>query len=128
MSIHSTISKKYNIRMKQSYYSKIERGIVEPPLRTLYAIADYFGVNITHFFDPPDIEQHDKLHYILHNPSLYSLLVELEAEAGPKKAAEYLKVSLKLLLDMLSEFKDKSSTLKPLPIDNQRKRQIKAKK
>ncbi len=119
MAIHSKIAKKYNIRMKQSHYSKIERGVAAPPLRTLFAIADYFGVSILDFFDPPEAERDSKLHYILHNPPLHSLLLELEERSGPQKAAQYLKLLISMLLEMLQE--SNASAIQDLQAANRKK-------
>ena len=52
MTIAHEIRSRYNVKIDPSYLSRMERGKVEIPLRTLYALADYFKVSPGCLIDP----------------------------------------------------------------------------
>ncbi|MCB1308443.1 MAG: helix-turn-helix transcriptional regulator [Leptospiraceae bacterium] len=45
MRIAATIRERYGVKLDQSYLSRMERGESEVPLRTLFALADFFEVD-----------------------------------------------------------------------------------
>ncbi len=106
MAIHEKISKKYNIRLKQSYYSKLERGLVSPPLRTLYALADYFDVNINSLLDPSFLDQgNHSLQVLLQRTELINLMEEFTKLLDVDKAEYYLTSTLRKYIELLKEEK-----------------------
>ena len=109
MDIYEKISRDYNIRLKQSYYSKIERGLASPPLRTLYALADYFEIDFASLFDTQNEESQKYPQYLLQKPELIALLEQFGANMGVEKAAKYLKK----IIQLLSEFSQDVDTVQP---------------
>ena len=84
------IADHYNIRLRQSYYSKIERGLAAPPLRTLYALADYYDTTVCSLFDMPLPEGRTTAREFLQKSKLLFLLEEFVHNVGSEKAERYL--------------------------------------
>lgn len=103
MAIHKEISKKYNVSLSQSSYSKIERGEISAPLATLCALADYFDVDLSYLLDPPVRANRHILKPLLEDPELVDILEKLVAELGNQKTSSYLLTMLGSLLILVKE-------------------------
>ena len=91
MDMHAQqIATNYNVRLQQSYYSKIECGETVPPLRTLYALADYYGTTVCSLLDMPVEEGRATARSFLQKSKVLFLLEELVHNAGDDKAERYL--------------------------------------
>ena len=102
MAIHKKISKIYKIRMNQSYYSKLERGMVSPPIRTILALANYFEVDLNYLLDIPISPKYKNLELLFQEPEFLDVLENFCQEMGIKKAKSYLLSTLKANLNLLS--------------------------
>ena len=107
MSIYEKISRDYNVRLKQSHYSKIERGLASPPLRTLFALADYFEVEIVSLFETQNKKGEQYPQYLLQKPDLIAILEQFGSNLGIEKAAKYLKK----MVHIFSEFSQDIDTV-----------------
>ena len=50
MRMADQVRNRYGVRLDPSYLSRVERGRAALPMRTLFALADYFGVEPTALF------------------------------------------------------------------------------
>ena len=110
MEVQKKMAKNYNLSLRQSHYSKIERGLVSIPLITLYALADYFKVDMRTLLDPTMSKQEDSLVVFLEEPELLFLTEELIKTVGTKKAARYLSLFIKLSLQLIQERPNKNKS------------------
>ena len=105
MAIHKKISKLYKVPLSQSSYSKIERGEISVPLTTLYALADYFEVDLSYLLDIPNgKKKQNNLNLLLEEVELTDLLEEFTQKLGVGQASNYLISMLESLLDLLQKY------------------------
>ena len=108
MGVAFKIRADYNVKLDPSYLSRIERGKVEIPLRTLFALADYFDVNPLYLLDMEKAEG-DGGEYILEEPDLNDALRKLREKLGEDSAKEYVGKFIKQILAVV----DDSTTPRP---------------
>lgn len=104
MNIARDIRANYGVKIDSSYLSRIERGKTEIPLRTLFALADYFAVHpCTLLENVSSFKKADNIDFISMDPILVQALVELKTKVGEKKAREYLRDHTNSMLRMMHE-------------------------
>ena len=90
MKIAFEIRAKYGVKLDPSYLSRIERGKTEIPLRTLYAISDYFDLKPTYLMDGNQ-DNDRKI-----DPLVESKILDLTKKIGPEKLFDLLNVAEKI--------------------------------
>ena len=117
MAIHKKIAKSYDVSLSQSSYSKIESGKISIPLPTLYALADYFKVDLNYLLDLPTGAESKKpkdLSLLLKEAEFMDLLEELIQEVGLEYASYYLVSGLQSALELLRK-REKFKKLRAAP-------------
>ncbi len=100
MTIAREIRETYGVKIDPSYLSRMERGKAEIPLRTLFALSDYYGVEVATVIDPSAQGDAAGIEYILADPDLVRMLTHLQMELGDQNARHHLKRSIEQLLEL----------------------------
>ena len=103
MNIAHNLRADYNIKIDPSYLSRIERGRVEIPLRTLFAIADFFAVAPAELIDPGAGGIPTGTEFVLKDPDISGELAALSESLGEERARAYLRRFLEQILSMLND-------------------------
>ena len=99
MTIAYDIRERFGVKIDPSYLSRMERGKTEIPLRTLFALAQYYDVSLPLLLDPSMNGEAYDLEFIYIDPDLHRLMATLRNELGEQQARVYLKRCIELLLD-----------------------------
>ena len=100
MTIAREIRERYGVKIDPSYLSRMERGKAEIPLRTLFALADYYEVEVASLLDPSTTGDAADIEYILSDPDLVRTLTLLKLELGEPLARHHIKRSIEQLLEL----------------------------
>ena len=111
MKIAHEIRQKYGVKLDPSYLSRIERGKTEIPLRTLFAISDYFGIKPAQLIDFSNVESSRGTEYIFMDPELVQYLSRLRDVLGEENARTHLQDLLKDILKLLEAALPEKSVL-----------------
>ena len=104
MRVAYLIRETYGVKIDPSYLSRIERGRVELPLRTLMAFADYYDVSPAWLLDgDPAAGVPAGLEYIYSSPELVNGLNELRDTVGEDQAKQYMKTLLEHIVNIVGE-------------------------
>lgn len=104
MNIARDIRANYGVKIDSSYLSRIERGKTEIPLRTLFALADYFEVHPCSLLENVSaFKKANNIDFISLDPNLVNVLIELKEKVGEQKAREYLRNHTNSTLTMMRE-------------------------
>lgn len=90
MTIADEVRAAYKVKLNPSYLSKMERGKVAIPLKTLLALADFYQVHPSLWIDPIPDGAGKELAYLFQNPRLVELLATLRELAGEDEAVDML--------------------------------------
>jgi len=110
-SIAHEIRKKYDVKIDPSYLSRMERGKTEIPLRTLFAIADFFDVKPS-FFIGNNQAGPTEASYIFDDPELANDIIILKKILGEKNARKQLKKILELFIALTEDIIPVEKSLK----------------
>ena len=100
MTIAREIRERYGVKIDPSYLSRMERGKAEIPLRTLFALADYYSVEVASLLDPSASGDTADVDYLLTDPDLVKILTHLKLELGENLARHHIKRSIEQLLEL----------------------------
>ena len=104
MNIARDIRAHYGVKIDSSYLSRIERGKTEIPLRTLFALSDYFEVHPAYFLENVSaFKKANDIDYITLDRLLVQVLKEFKDTVGEKKARQHLREHMSSVLTMLQE-------------------------
>ncbi len=106
MTIAREIRERYGVKIDPSYLSRMERGKAEIPLRTLFALADYYEVEVASLLDPSATGDATDIEYILSDPDLVRTLTHLKLELGETLARHHIKRSIEQLLELRKNTRD----------------------
>ncbi len=126
----------YGIKIDPSYLSRIERGKVEIPLRTLFALADFYDVSPGWLIDPEvnravavqvdgdgesiGVSVPPGTEYVLANANLLQDLKTLGTKFGEDTARKYLQDFLSHILSLIrdSGLKNAGENIAPADSDS----------
>lgn len=103
MTIAHEIRTRYNIKIDPSYLSRMERGKVEIPLRTLYALADFFDISLARLIDPELTGNATGVEFLFADRDLLNSLVSLKEILGDNGASQQIKLFIQQILDLITE-------------------------
>ena len=104
MNIARDIRAKYGVKIDSSYLSRIERGKTETPLRTLFALSDYFKVHPSYLLENVSaFKKTNSIDFIATDPPLVQDIIELKGKVGEKKVREFLRTTMKSILGIVRE-------------------------
>jgi transcriptional regulator with XRE-family HTH domain len=104
MNIARDIRAHYGVKIDSSYLSRIERGKTEIPLRTLFALSDYFEVHPAYFLENVSaFKKANDIDYITLDQLLVQDLKQLKETVGEKKARQHLREHMNSILGMIQE-------------------------
>ena len=101
MTIAHEIRTKYGVKIDPSYLSRMERGKAEIPLRTLFAIADYFDVHPAHLIDPSSSGNAAGIDFVFTDPELVENLIRLKNNIGEVNTRYHMKLFAKQVLHLV---------------------------
>ncbi len=105
MTIAREIRERYGVKIDPSYLSRMERGKAEIPLRTLFALADYYEVEVASLLHSAQTGDATDIEYILSDPDLVRTLTHLKLELGENLARHHIKRSIEQLLELRKDRK-----------------------
>ncbi len=95
MRVAYKIRNDYEVKIDPSYLSRIERGRVEIPLRTLLALADYYKVSPAWLLDTEsEYGETSGTDYVMESPEVVDGLKSLAEMVGEDRAREYVSLFL----------------------------------
>ena len=109
----------YEIKIDPSYLSRIERGRVEIPLRTICAVAKFFEVSPAELVDPCASDAPRGVEYILEDPNIIEDLRLLREKLGEEEAKNYIRRFLLQLLGIIRRVGDNGETINALSSDGE---------
>jgi transcriptional regulator with XRE-family HTH domain len=102
MNIANEIRSLYGIKIDPSYLSRMERGLAEPPLRTLFALSRYYGVSLNQILNSADAgsstDMRDNIAF--HDFELQELILKTREIYGADEFERFLKHFLSALLEL----------------------------
>lgn len=102
MTIAHEIRSRYGVKIDPSYLSRMERGKAEIPLRTLFAIADYFDVHPGHLIDPTSSGNVAGIDFIFTDPELVENIIRLKNGIGEVNTRYHIKLFARQILYLMS--------------------------
>ena len=90
MSVAKTIRERFGVKLDASYLSRMERGKVEIPLRTLFACAKYYEVDPCDLIRSDEYSDESPVHNMFLQPDLKSAFELLYVEMGKDNLVELL--------------------------------------
>ncbi len=90
MSVAKIIRERYGVKLDASYLSRMERGKVEIPLRTLFACAKYYEVDPCDLIRSDEYSDESPIHNMFLHPDLKSAAEDLYRELGKDSLMELL--------------------------------------
>jgi transcriptional regulator with XRE-family HTH domain len=90
MAMARVIRERFGVKLDPSYLSRMERGRAEIPLRTLFALARYYGVDPRDLVYLEDFEQGGAVANVLAQPDIKSELQWLYDQFGEEQLLQLL--------------------------------------
>jgi transcriptional regulator with XRE-family HTH domain len=90
MAVARLIRERFGVKLDPSYLSRMERGRAEIPLRTLFALARYYGVAPADLVHLEEFQHGGPLEDVLSQPDLKSELEELYGILGKDQLLQLL--------------------------------------
>ncbi len=104
MNIARDIRARYGVKIDSSYLSRIERGKTEIPLRTLFALSDYFEVHPSYLLENVSaFKKTNNIDFITMDANLVADLKAFKDTVGEKKARQHLREHMTSVLTMVRE-------------------------
>ncbi len=103
MTIADEIRVRYRVKLNASYLSKMERGKVAIPLKTLLALADYFSVHPGLWIDPVPDGATEDFRFLYSNQRLMNSMLELQEIVGDDESGEMLLTYIQQLIKTLGQ-------------------------
>ncbi len=103
MTIADQINAKYGVSLDSSYMSRMERGKVNIPMKTLCAFADYYNVPLGHLVDPEATGAVAGTEFLFADKQLLGLAMELAHELGDKNAGNIIRNSVEEALKIVDQ-------------------------
>ncbi len=98
------IRQRYQVKIDPSYLSRMERGKAEIPLRTLFALADFYDINPGELLDREWVNSSIKgLERFLNDRELIQGMDEMKNRLGESKARDHLKRFINQTISLLKE-------------------------
>lgn len=90
MAVARLIRERFGVKLDPSYLSRMERGRAEIPLRTLFALARYYGVAPADLVHLEEFQDGGPLEDVLSQPDLKSELEDLYGLLGKDQLLQLL--------------------------------------
>lgn len=103
MTIADDVRTKYKVKLNPSYLSKMERGKVAIPLKTLLALADYYSVHPSLWIDPVPDGANKELSFLFDNRKFMDSLIKLRDIAGQEECTEMLSAYVEQMIKTLGQ-------------------------
>lgn len=114
MSVAREIRERFGVKLDPSYLSRMERGRAEIPLRTLFALARYYGVAPADLVHLEEFQQGGAVEELFSRPDLKTELEELYASLGRDQLLQLLWWYFRILKSTMegSEEQERRTALK----------------
>ena len=109
MSIADDIRAEYAVKLDASYLSRMELGKAQIPLRTIFALADYFKINPALLIDPDILGDMAGVDFLAQDETLLKNLIRLKEGLGDEKTRNHL---LRFTSQLLEVMEDSSAVQK----------------
>lgn len=101
MTIADDVRTAYKVKLNPSYLSKMERGKVAIPLKTMLALADYYKVHPSQWIDPVPEAASQESGFLFENHRLMESLLKLQDLVGQEECTEMLTTYVEQLIKTL---------------------------
>jgi len=112
MTIAHEIRDLYDVKIDPSYLSRMERGKVEIPLRTLFALADYYQISAGLLIDPGIRGNATGVEFLFSDRLLMQNILRARELLGKNETAAHLRIFLGQILSILDERPEESKKLR----------------